>query len=94
MRKHAPTLKMKRYVQSHTLPLPELQQSAQEPRGTMPAYDGITEVWWESIEDLATALQSESGQEANKILAEDEARFVDLPKSNVFFSQEHTIFEF
>ena len=93
VRSFAQTLKAKRYVQSHTLDNPLLNAAAQQPRGTKPAYDGITEIWWDSIEDLAVALQSPEGQEANRLLAEDEARFCDLPNCSVFFTQEHTIFD-
>lgn len=93
VRSFATTLKAKRYVQSHTLDNPLLNAAAQQPRGTKPAYDGITEVWWDSVEDLAAALQSPEGQEANRRLAEDEARFCDLPNCSVFFTQEHTIFD-
>jgi uncharacterized protein (TIGR02118 family) len=93
VRSFATALKAKRYVQSHTLDNPLLNAAAQQPRGTKPAYDGITEVWWDSVEDLAAALQSPEGQEANRILAEDEARFCDLPNCSVFFTQEHTIFD-
>jgi hypothetical protein len=62
------------------------------PRGTKPPFDGITEIWWESAEDLITALATAEGQEANRILAEDEARFCDLPNCSVFFTEEHTVF--
>jgi uncharacterized protein (TIGR02118 family) len=93
VRSFATTLKARRYVQSHTLDNPLLNAAAQQPRGTKPPYDGITELWWDSIEDLAAALQSPEGQEANRLLAEDEARFCDLPNCSVFFTQEHTIFD-
>lgn len=94
VRKHAPTLGMKRYVQSHNVNIPELNAAAQQPRGITDMYDGITEVWWDSPESLVAALQTPEGQEANRILSEDEARFVDCPNSAIFFSHEHTIFEF
>jgi uncharacterized protein (TIGR02118 family) len=93
VRSFATTLKARRYVQSHTLDNPLLNAAAQQPRGTKPPYDGITELWWDSIEDLGAALQSPEGQEANRLLAEDEARFCDLPNCSVFFTQEHTIFD-
>lgn len=91
VRKYAAALRAKRYVQSHTLDTP-LNDAAQVPRGTKPAYDGITEVWWDSAEDLIQALDTPAGQEANRILAEDEARFCDLPNCSVFFTEEHNIF--
>jgi uncharacterized protein (TIGR02118 family) len=92
VRQCATALRAKRYVQSHTLDLP-LNQIAQQIRGTQPPYDGITELWWDSIEDLMAASQTPEGQEANMKLAQDEARFCDLPNCSVFFTQEHTIFE-
>jgi len=91
VRSHAKTLKAKRYVQSHTLDTP-LNNAAQVPRGTKQPYDGITEIWWESAEDLIQALSTPEGQESNRILAEDEARFCDLPNCSVFFTEEHTVF--
>jgi len=94
VREHARTLGMKRYVQSHSIDNPHLQAAGQMPRGITDSYDGLTEVWWESPEAVAAALQTPEGQEANRILSEDEARFVDCPNSALFFSSEHTIFDF
>jgi uncharacterized protein (TIGR02118 family) len=94
VKKHAPVLGMKRYVQSHTIQSPELNAAAQIPRGITEMYDGITEVWWESVEALMASLQTVEAQESNRILSEDEARFVDCANSAIFFSTEHTIFEF
>lgn len=87
----AKALRARRYVQSHTLQSP-LNDYAQKPRGTAPAYDGLTEVWWDTAEDLIAALQTPAGQEANQLLARDEGRFCDLPNCSVFFTEEHTIF--
>ena len=89
--KYAKALRARRYVQSHTLET-ELNVYAQKPRGTAEPYDGITEVWWDKAEDLAAALSTPEGQEANRILAEDEGRFCDLPHCSVFFTEERTIF--
>ena len=83
---------MLRYVQSHTLDSPLLNAAAQQPRGSKSAYDGITEVWWESQEALTAALSTPQGESANRALAEDEGRFCDLPNCSVFFTEEHTIF--
>ena len=92
VRQYAKALRAVKYVQSHTLDTP-LNQYAQQPRGTAEPYEGITEVWWKSAEDLAAALQTPEGQEANLILAKDEANFVDLSRSSVFFTEEKTIFD-
>ena len=92
VRSFAKTLRARRYVQSHTVDHP-LNLAAQQPRGTKPAYDGITELWWDSVDDLIAALNTPEGQKANMALAEDEARFCDLPSCSVFFTEEHTIFD-
>lgn len=92
VRKYAKALRAKRYVQSHTLDSP-LNAAAQQPRGTQPPYDGITEIWWDKAEDLIAALSTPEGQAVNKLLAQDEGRFCDLPNCSVFFTEEHTIFD-
>jgi len=91
VRSFAKALRAKRYVQSHPLDTP-LNLAAMQPRGTAKPYDGITEVWWDTADDLIAALQSPEGQKANLTLTEDEGRFCDLPRCSVFFTEEHTIF--
>jgi uncharacterized protein (TIGR02118 family) len=87
----ASALRAKRYVQSHTLETP-FNQIAQQVRGTQPPYDGVTEIWFDKLEDLVAAAQTPEGQQANLTLAQDEARFCDLPNCSVFFTEEYTIF--
>jgi uncharacterized protein (TIGR02118 family) len=91
VRSFAETLRARRYVQSHLLQTP-LNALIQKARGTQEPYDGITEVWWDSVEDVTEALNTPKGQHANLLLLEDEDRFCDLAHSSVFFTQEHTIF--
>ncbi len=96
---HAPLVKsqrealqMKRYSQRHSGYV-ELEQQAIASRGMSPGYDGFAEVCWDNIETLANALSSEAGLAASALLAEDEARFIDLSKSTIAFTEEHVIFE-
>lgn len=91
VRSFAQAMRAKRYVQSHTLDTPA-NQIVRQIRGAKPPYDGLTEVWWDSLEDLMAAAQSAEGQQANALLTQDEARFCDLPNCSVFFTEEHTIF--
>jgi uncharacterized protein (TIGR02118 family) len=91
VRKHAPTLRAIKYVQSHTIDTP-INLIAQQTRGAKVPYDGITEVWWNSLEDLMAAISTPEGLEANRILVEDEARFCDLPNCSVFLTEEVGIF--
>lgn len=81
-----------KYVQSHTI-LPELNIAFQESRGLEPAYDGITEVWWENRGALEAGMASDKGRAAHATLKADEAKFIDFSRSRVFMSEEHLIFE-
>jgi len=80
---------IRRYVQSHTIhgaPSEALRAS----RGAQPAYDGITEVWFESLEALGAG--GEESLAAARALYEDEAEFIDFAGSAVFLTVEHEIF--
>ena len=80
-----------RYVQSHTI-LPELNELMIESRGLKAPYDGVTEVWWETMSALEQGMSSSAGVEAQRTLIEDEARFIDFSRSRVFMTEEHEIF--
>ena len=80
-----------RYVQSHTI-LPELNELMIESRGLQPPYDGVTEVWWETMAALEQGMSSPTGVEAQTKLIEDGARFIDFNQSRVFMTEEHLIF--
>ena len=86
---HARTLNVLRYVQVHTL---EEDRSRQQvgPRGVMEdPYDGVAELWWTSREDMVSAHDSSQGQSAAQELVEDEANFIDLPNSPLWFAYEY-----
>jgi uncharacterized protein (TIGR02118 family) len=92
MRRYAGALRARRYVQSHTLDTP-INEAIRQSRGTAEPYDGITEVWWDGPQALEAALASPEGREADRVLREDEARFVDLSRCRVFITEEHSIFD-
>src|SRR5262245_56149414 len=88
----AKALKLRKYVQSH--PVDEAASEAMRAvRGMRGSADGVTEVWWDSLEDLQSAYGTPEGAESGRILAEDEAKFIDFGKSAVFLTQEHLIFD-
>ncbi len=80
-----------RYVQSHTC-APEINTALVASRGLAPAYDGITEVWWVSADELKAALASPEGEKAMQFLIDDESTFIDFSQSRVFMTTEHEIF--
>jgi uncharacterized protein (TIGR02118 family) len=88
--KHAPALRIRRYVQAHALDA-EMNAALRASRGSPEEYDGVAELWWESLEDLAAAVQSPAGAAAGRELLEDERRFIDLGRSPLWLSREHVV---
>ena len=86
------SLGARRYVQTHTLGT-DLNAALAGSRGTAEAYDGLAEVWWDSLDALIAMSRSEEGQRANETLIEDEARFIDFGRSSFFITEEHAILE-
>ncbi len=91
VRSIAEELRATKYVQSHTVHK-EVNDALVEERGMAAPYDGITELWWDSVETAMEALSSPAGQKVNKRLIEDEAKFVDLSRCTAFMTEEHVIF--
>ena len=85
-------IRARKYVQSHTIETP-LNRALVESRGMAPIHQGITEVWWDSLEELEAAVVTPEGAAAAARLVEDEAKFIDLSRSTIFITEEHTIFD-
>lgn len=83
-------LRIRRYVQLHSLP-PEVSQSIQASRGGPDGFDGVAQLWWDSFEDMAAA-DGEAARAAGTLLLEDEKRFVDLSRSPLWWGEEKVIF--
>ena len=92
VREHAPALGIKRYVQTHTVETP-LDEGLREGRGGAEPFDGIAELWWESIEALGAAVATPEGERAAAALLEDERRFIDLERSPLWLCEERPIVE-
>lgn len=90
VREVAPALGIRRYVQSHTLASP-LNEAFRRGRGAPAEYDGVAELWWDSVEALKSAGATPAGREAGRRLQEDEQRFIDLARSPIWLAEEHPI---
>lgn len=88
----APGLGLLKYVQSHTLEL-DVHEIIRATRGMKAHYDGLAELWWESMDAFFDAYSSPEGLDADAALREDEAKFIDFADSCIFFSEEHTVYE-
>jgi uncharacterized protein (TIGR02118 family) len=92
--RHADTLRIRRYVQTHARDT-DLDAALAGSRGGEPSfYDGVAELWWDSLEDLVAAYSSEMGQAAGAELLEDEQRFIDLPRSPLWLGEENVVVGF
>jgi uncharacterized protein (TIGR02118 family) len=85
-------LRARRYVQSHTLDT-DLNDAFRSSRGLAAPYDGITEVWWNSEDDLRAGMATDEGRVASQALLDDESKFIDFANSRVFMTRENLIFD-
>jgi uncharacterized protein (TIGR02118 family) len=90
VRSHAEVLRIRRYVQVHTLDDP-LNDVIGKSRGAAEAYDGVAELWFERVEDLAESTSTPEGRTAALELLEDERRFIDVARSAIFVAEEHLV---
>ena len=86
--RHANVLRIRRYVQTHTLDTP-YADALRATRGTSEPYDGVAELWWDSLEDLAATTTTPEGRAAGAALLDDERRFIDHAVSSMFLCEEH-----
>lgn len=82
----APLLGIRRYVQSHTLDERQFAAVARA-RQSPEAYDGVAEIWFEDSDEGTPAQRLQAARE----LLVDEQRFIDLPRSAIFYVQEHQV---
>jgi uncharacterized protein (TIGR02118 family) len=92
VRAAAPALRITRYVQTHTLTTP-VNDALRRGRAAPEPYDGVAELWWDSLDDFTGATSSPEGRAAGQRLLEDEKRFIDLARSPVMVAGEHEIVE-
>jgi uncharacterized protein (TIGR02118 family) len=91
VRRHAATLRIRRYTQGYTFTDPRIDPAVTARGCEVQPYDGVAEVSWDSIEDLVDAGSTPEGRAAGRALLEDERRFIDLPNSSLFYVRENEI---
>lgn len=80
-------MNLHRYVQCHTFTDARMEE-ARLASGRPEPFDGVAELWWESMEDFAPPNPSPERQKVGPALLEDEMRFIDLPRSPVWLAEE------
>ncbi|WP_103729951.1 EthD domain-containing protein [Novosphingobium sp. HII-3] len=91
VREVAPILGIRRYVQSHAFQHPGLQPAIVARKGEVEPYDGVAELWYDSVEALLALGSDENVRRAGRTLLEDERKFIDLASSPLFYSIEREI---
>jgi uncharacterized protein (TIGR02118 family) len=86
----AETLQIRRYVQLHSLP-EAANVAIRQARNAPPEFDGVAELWFDSLESLAENGARPEAQAAGAVLLEDERKFIDLEKSPLWWGEERLI---
>jgi uncharacterized protein (TIGR02118 family) len=86
----AGTLQIRRYVQLHSLPA-EASATIRASRDAPADYDGVAELWFDSLEALAANSARPEARAASALLLEDEQRFIDLSKSPLWWGEERPV---
>lgn len=84
-------LRIKRYVQSHSLPAAE-SETLRRARNGPEGYDGVAQLWWDSLEDMNASAGDPLAAQAGRLLLEDERKFIDLERSPLWWAEERVIF--
>ena len=88
--KNSKALRIRRYVQMHSV-TDDMNEAIRASRDAPQMYDGVAELWWDTLADIAAATTSAEGIEAGRELLEDERKFIDLARSPLFFGNERVI---
>ena len=89
----AEMLKIRRYVQIHAREN-GVNPLLGGPRGSeSDYYDGVAEVWWDSLEEMKLAFTTEEGRAAGNGLHENDRDFEDLPNSPLWLGEENVVIE-
>ena len=90
VRRHAAALGIRRYVQSTRFES-DLADAAARVRSAPEPYDGVAELWFDSLAAVKDGFSTEAGRAAGRALLEDEARFIDFENSPIWFATEREI---
>ena len=91
VRSHAEALRIKRYVQTHTIDDEVAQAALGRSRGAPEPFDGVAELWWDDLTEMAAGVATAEGRAAALALLEDERKFIDHARSPVWIAKEHPI---
>jgi uncharacterized protein (TIGR02118 family) len=86
----AEVLQIRRYLQLHALPA-EAHEAIRASRQAPAEFDGVAELWFDSLQAVAENGQRPEAQAAGAMLLADERKFIDLPKSPLWWGEARVI---
>ncbi|WP_322761504.1 EthD domain-containing protein [Frankia sp. Cr2] len=88
VREVADLLHIRRYVQSHIVG-DRISATLASSRGAVRPFDGVAELWWDSLADMLVS--TPESQEASARLIRDEKVFLDLASCALVLAEEKMI---
>lgn len=88
----ADEVRLQRYVQSHEVPSVIAEGYAGTRGWTPNIFEGVTEAWWNSEQDMIEAFSTPAGMAISQRLVEDENRFCDQRCVGIIM-REYAIFD-
>ena len=88
VRGYAPLLNIRRYVQHHPA-YEAINEAMRKSRGAPEPYDGLAEIWFDSLEAMQAPAGSPEARAAMRAVREDEAKFIDQARSPAWLGEEH-----
>lgn len=91
VRSKAEALRIRRYVQTHLVES-EANGFIARARDSEPEhYDGLAELWWDSLDDFLEGSATPEGRAAAAALLEDERTFIELRSSPLWLGVERPV---
>ncbi len=84
-------LRIRRYVQLHSLP-DDVSANLRRARGGPEGFDGVAQLWWDSLDDMAATASDPAAAIAGERLLADERQFIDLAHSPLWWGEEIVVF--
>ena len=88
---HADALGIRRYIQLHTTDSPLAAAIAQSRDCEPTDHDGIAILWFDSEDAIVASASTPAGVAGSAALLEDERTFIDLPRCQLWISEDHTV---
>lgn len=91
VRELADAMRMRRYVQSHAIVDARFVGIAAIRGIEATPFDGIAELWWDSVDAMLAVGDTREGRTASRQLVADERNFIDVVNSPLFFVDEREL---